>query len=58
MKSSEHDPKAMMCGCLACWRADVADEKQRQKKREDAVIAEAAAIIKRRKEDSNGTSKS
>ena len=52
-----HDPTAIMCGCLACWRSDVADEALRTKKREDAVIAEAFAIIQRRKEASGGTAK-
>lgn len=45
----KHDPKAYMCGCLQCWRNDVADQSARERRREDPVIAEAAEIIKKRK---------
>lgn len=41
----KHDPNAVMCVCLDCWRADVADEKQRKNRRNAAVDA-LMAIVK------------
>jgi hypothetical protein len=46
MSDIPHNENSYNCICLACWRADVADQKERKAKSPEARLEQLEAIVR------------